>query len=379
MKNERKKDTPEQFPSVVNLLAESYNPHVRCGAAMALGLACAGTGNREAIAVLEPMLNDAVNYVRQGVLIASALICIQHTEATCPKVKMFREHYMKVISDKHDDIMAKFGAILAHGILDAGGRNVTVSLLTRSGQTDTMSVVGLLVFTQFWYWFPFSLFLSLAFSPTCLVTLNQDLKMPNVDYISNAPPSVFAYPPALVDKKEEKKEKVETAILSTTAKQKKRDLEKKGEKTDEPTAMETNYFIYIQDLDEKKTTNATTTTTVDDDTKSKKDIDDKDKATSIEKKDDSTVPSNKKEKEPDSEILHNPTRVVKAQQRLLSLPKGSRYQTIKDITHAGIILVKDTQMNEPETLVELAKAGGPTKEEDLPEPPPPEPFEYRDE
>jgi 26S proteasome regulatory subunit N2 len=53
---------------------------------MALGLACAGTGNKEAIAVLEPMLNDPVNYVRQGVLIASALICIQHTETTCPKV-----------------------------------------------------------------------------------------------------------------------------------------------------------------------------------------------------------------------------------------------------------------------------------------------------
>ena len=34
---------------------------------------------------------------------------------------MFREHYMKVIGDKHDDVMAKFGAILAHGILDAGG------------------------------------------------------------------------------------------------------------------------------------------------------------------------------------------------------------------------------------------------------------------
>jgi hypothetical protein len=27
----------------------------------------------------------------------------------------------------------------------------------------------------------------------------------------------------------------------------------------------------------------------------------------------------------------------------------------------------------------LFLAGGPTKEEDLPEPPPPEPFEYRDE
>jgi hypothetical protein len=32
-----------------------------------------------------------------------------------------------------------------------------------------------------------------------------------------------------------------------------------------------------------------------------------------EKKDDTAVVSIKKEKEPDSEILHNPTRVVKAQ------------------------------------------------------------------
>ena len=37
------------------------------------------------------MLNDAVNYVRQGVLIASALICIQHTEATCPKVCLIQK------------------------------------------------------------------------------------------------------------------------------------------------------------------------------------------------------------------------------------------------------------------------------------------------
>ena len=33
---------PEQCPSVVSLLSESYNPHVRYGAAMALGVACAG-------------------------------------------------------------------------------------------------------------------------------------------------------------------------------------------------------------------------------------------------------------------------------------------------------------------------------------------------
>ena len=36
------------------------------------------------------------------------------------QVAHFRQLYSKIISDKHDDIMAKFGAILAQGILDAG-------------------------------------------------------------------------------------------------------------------------------------------------------------------------------------------------------------------------------------------------------------------
>lgn len=64
--------TPEQCPSVVSLLAESYNPHVRYGAAMALGIACAGTGLREAIALLEPMVKfDPVNFVRQGALVSA--------------------------------------------------------------------------------------------------------------------------------------------------------------------------------------------------------------------------------------------------------------------------------------------------------------------
>ena len=130
------------------MVYESYIPRVRYGAAMALGIACAGTGSREAMAIIEPMTNDTVSYVRRAALIASALIMIQHTEVTCPKVKEFRAMYAKIIADKHEDVMVKLGAIFAQGIIDAGGRNVTVSLQSRTGHTNMMAVVGMLIFTQ---------------------------------------------------------------------------------------------------------------------------------------------------------------------------------------------------------------------------------------
>ena len=39
------------------------------------------------------------------------------------KVKSVRDSYTKIISDKHEDSIAKFGAILAQGIIDAGTYN----------------------------------------------------------------------------------------------------------------------------------------------------------------------------------------------------------------------------------------------------------------
>lgn len=220
--------TPEQCPSVVSLLSESYNPHVRYGAAMALGIACAGTGLREAIALLEPMAKfDPVNFVRQGALIASAMILIQQTDQTCPKTTLFRQTYAQVISNKHEDVMAKFGAILAQGIIDAGGRNTSLSLQSRTGHTNLQAVVGMLVFTQYWYWFPLAHCLSLAFTPTCLIGLNSDLKMPKFEIKSAAKPSLYAYPAPMEEKKREEREKVTTAVLSIAARAKRREGDKK--------------------------------------------------------------------------------------------------------------------------------------------------------
>uniref|UniRef100_A0A0D9R339 26S proteasome non-ATPase regulatory subunit 1 n=1 Tax=Chlorocebus sabaeus TaxID=60711 RepID=A0A0D9R339_CHLSB len=324
--------TPEQCPSVVSLLSESYNPHVRYGAAMALGICCAGTGNKEAINLLEPMTNDPVNYVRQGALIASALIMIQQTEITCPKVNQFRQLYSKVINDKHDDVMAKFGAILAQGILDAGGHNVTISLQSRTGHTHMPSVVGVLVFTQFWFWFPLSHFLSLAYTPTCVIGLNKDLKMPKVQYKSNCKPSTFAYPAPLEVPKEKEKEKVSTAVLSITAKAKKKEKEK--EKKEEE----------------------------------KMEVDEAEKKEEKEKK---------KEPEPNFQLLDNPARVMPAQLKVLTMPETCRYQPFKPLSIGGIIILKDTS-EDIEELVEPVAAHGPKIEEEEQEPEPPEPFEYID-
>jgi len=343
---------PDHCPGVVQLLSESYNPHVRYGAAMALGIACAGTGNKEALGLIEPMKNDPVNYVRQGALIASAMILVQQTEQTCPKVKDFRALYSKVISDKHEDVMAKFGAILAQGIIDAGGRNVTVSLQSRTGHTSMLGVVGMLVFTQYWYWFPLSHFLSLAFQPTAVIGLNSNLDMPVVKFKSNAKPSVFGYPPNLEEKKKEDKEKVTTAVLSITNKQKKKEAEKKkGKDGDEKMDVDT----------EKK-----------DDKKEKMEVD--------EKKDEEKPEEEKKEPEALSELLSNPARVMKAQLKVINL-EDAKYRPIKDISIGGIVMLDRSELGaeEEEQIVEpmeVNKGASASTEEEGEEPSPPEPFQW---
>lgn len=379
--------SPEQCPNVVSLLSESYNPHVRCGAAMAIGICCAGSGSKDAISLLEPMLNDPVNFVRQGALIASALVLIQQTEVSNPKVKVYRQLYSKVISDKHEDVMAKFGAILAQGIIDAGGRNVTVSLQSRTGHTNVCAVVGMLIFSQFWYWFPLTHFLSLAFTPTFLVGLNGDLKLPKLEYRSGAKPSTYAYPPPIEAKKEREREKISTAILSITAKAKKKEASKKDKQggiekmdvDDEPTETTTASTTSAGKSSKDKRTSSEDTKRKDSVSKiaakesaasvagSSKDIKEEDK-----EKDEKAV------EEPSFELLTNPARVLRQQLKVITMPEQSRYKPMKDVQIGGIIIMNDTKPSEPEVLIEPVTAHC-SKVEEEKEPEPPEPFEFRDE
>jgi 26S proteasome regulatory subunit N2 len=132
---------------------------------------------QEAVELLEPMTKDPIDFVRQGALISLSMILVEQTEAQNPKVKMARELFEKTVSDKHEDSLAKFGAAISQGIIDAGGRNVTISMQTKAGTPKMMAVVGMALFSQFWYWFPLAHCLSLSFTPTGVIGLDATLQV----------------------------------------------------------------------------------------------------------------------------------------------------------------------------------------------------------
>ena len=279
--------SPKNVPESVRHLAESYNPHLRYGSAMAVGIGCAGTGLNEALKLLAPLTNDQVDFVRQGALIALSMVFIQVTEAQEPKVATIKKLYNKMIDDRHEDILSRMGAILSQGIINAAGRNATISLTTRDGNLRQNAIVGLVMFMQHWYWYPLMNFMNLALTPTALIGLNKNLKVPKgFKCTSNAKPSTYKYPEFIKLDKDKKKEKVQTAVLSTTTKAKARKDRKEGKTTDADAASSTS--PKKGDVDKEMTN--------------------EEKAAEEEKKD-----AEVKEAEPEQDFqeLKNPSRVLK--------------------------------------------------------------------
>lgn len=308
---------PGSVPRMVELLSESYNPHVRYGSAMALGIACAGTGLDEAIDLLEPMMKDPTDFVRQGALIALSMIMVQQNEVMNPKVASIRKTLKKVVGDRHEDAMTKFGAALALGIIDAGGRNCTIGLQTQTGNLNMAGIVGMAVFTQYWYWFPFTHFLSLSFTPTAIIGLDHDLEMPDFKFHCATRQSLFDYPPELEVKAEEGPALIATAILSTTAQAKRR--AQKKEKAQRQDGM---------DIDSGKP-GTSDKMDMDDDKEKKKD-EDKEKKDGDDKESTPTEAKKKPEKEKIGFEIDNMSRVLPGQLKYISFPSG-RYKPVKKV------------------------------------------------
>ena len=415
--------TPAQTPKVVKLLAESYNPHVRYGCTLAVGISCAGTGLKDALDLLSPMLSDPVDFVRQGALIATSMVLMQAcNHAPDSRLSEHRKHLAKVIADKHEDSMAKFGAIIASGLLDAGGRNMTISLISKSGHKSMSSIVGMAVFTHFWFWHPLLLFASLALTPTAAIGINADLQMPRYRFRSNMPPTTFAYPPMTsADKKQEKKEgpKAELSTTSKAAKRaarpaeeveaEKREAEAKAAKEREEAvvaardamlatlgALEKSSAITPalkaslcgapppaaagKDAAAPMETDAAPLSMVEllQKARSAHDAGKLSSALHAQLVAHKPPPAEGEEEPPalEFEVLDNPARVLRAQERHMSLLPGARYVPVAAGRRAGIIVLKDTAPDEEEDLLQATAQAPPGANADEEEPSPPAPFEF---
>lgn len=191
-----------KVPKVIRLLANSYNPHVRYGAAMALGISCANTNYPEAISLLKELQNDPKDFVRQGVSLSMALVLQQATSKHEKNVDAFRTSLIDTVKKKGTKASVKFGSIVSLGVLEAGGRNSLVKLKSENGACRRGAVIGMMLFTQHWYWFPLIQTLSLCLEPTFLMGLNKDLKVPKgFTFKCNTKKSTFDYPPIEQPKK----------------------------------------------------------------------------------------------------------------------------------------------------------------------------------
>lgn len=204
---------PKQVPALVQLLTESHHPHVRYGAALSLGIGCAGTGHAEALALLEPLAADMVDFVRQGALIGMGMVLVQHSDGTSGgRAGQVRGMYEKIIASKYEGVPTKVGAVLGQALIDAGGGNVTICPGMPNG------AVGLALWSQFWYWYPMLPFISLAFQPTALICLDGEFRLPVMEVVSEARPSMFAYVEKRAEEGETKDKVLSVAVLSTAAK-----------------------------------------------------------------------------------------------------------------------------------------------------------------
>jgi 26S proteasome regulatory subunit N2 len=191
---------PNEAPAMLDLLSKSYHAHVRSGAALAVGIACAGTGMPEAVEILKPLLADLEDFVKQSAMIAMAMVLQQQSDAAVPYCVEFRKYLRGMISKKKPE-MQVFGLCLAYGILSASGRSVVISCNSLRGENSIVATVGLALFCNFFFWHPLALMLLLAFHPTGIIGLDKSLETPKWQFLSLGSKRLYANPPSFESEK----------------------------------------------------------------------------------------------------------------------------------------------------------------------------------
>ena len=350
----------DQVPQVVRLLANSYNQHVRYGAAAALGIACAGTGNVEALKILKDLAKDKVDYVRQSALISLSMLLMQHNETEQSAVKEVRDTFLQgTCTDKREPTMSQMGAILGCGLIDAAGRNVTISLFNEHNNCKRQSaIIGMAIFWQYWYWYPLIPFITLCFEPTMIMALNEELQMVRLSVESREKNKAkFDYVENLKEEKKDKRKKAIKVELSIAAKTKQRKQQKEKEKKEE----EEDGDVEMGGTKEEKKES--------EESGKGDDGDKKDDKMEVDG-DDGDGKEEEEKKESKYNVLDNPSRVTPNQVKYVQWV-DTRYKPLT-ARFQGFVMVEDTKPDMETELVEQKEiaTGGVYGDE----PDPPEPF-----
>ena len=326
--------------NVLELLSESYNSHVRYGATMAIGIACAGSGKVKPYKVIEPLFTDPNYLVRQAALVASGLIFSQTTVKQEEGMKDFKENLSKVISDKDEHLLIKFGAFISKGLLNLGGKNCVINLVSNTNENKMKSIIGMCLFTQYYYWFPMILMLNLAVYPTFLYNLDDQLQLPkNYKMLSRSKPSIFGYPKD-EEKDEKKKEvKAEAAVLSTHIRYK--------AKTKKSTSMSMNDFKASSGLKSSSNdlVNAPSGKIPEKEESKNEESKKDDKEKEKEKEKEEEIKIDTSNVEPDEVELENPIRILPLQKKFIKELNNNDFEPLIHGRYSGFVMLKRKNPN----------------------------------
>lgn len=76
------------------------------------------------------------------------------------------------------------------------------------------NLIGIYLFSMYWYWYPLANFMGLALEPTYLVGVTSNLKIPrSFQFMSKAPKNYFAYQKTQIQETvEEQKQLVQLSV-----------------------------------------------------------------------------------------------------------------------------------------------------------------------
>jgi len=194
------------------------------------------------------------------------------------------------------------------------------------------AIVGMALFTQYYYWFPMVHFINLAVDPVILFGVDSNLRIPNNFRVySGAKPSLYGYPEeAKLEEKSTKKE-IATAVLSTIGRAKNRS-KRLGTSTSinaENTAMNIDERSISQNL-------------IPNADKELKEKEEKE----LKEKEEKELKEKEKAEEQTEEYLNNPCRILPKQISVCKNVDNDFYRPILTKRFNGFVLLNCLKDNE---------------------------------